>query len=238
MPFEAPRRAEWRWISGPNGLPLSNMAIDQAIYEAHAAGMAPATVRVYTWGCPALTIGRLQQAEKARVAFPSLPIIRRPTGGRAVVHGEDLTVAAAVREELVDARNYGQGLLATYFLLLEPVIETLRGYGVCVKRGQDRRNSGKSEDCFQSAAACDLIDAETGLKILGSAQLRSKGTILQQMSLRPLQKVDIASAEFERDLRSRFQEALNVPGWILKDKLTESEITRAKEIEAGAPAFT
>lgn len=208
------------------------MAIDQAIFEAHAAGIAPATVRVYTWGRSAVTIGRLQSEGAARAEFDGLPCIRRPTGGKAVLHGDDLTIAVAAKEELIRPLLTKRGLLACYFLLLEPVVATLREYGIDVERGIERDKASRSEDCFARIAACDLVNRHSGAKILGCAQLRAGGTILQQMSLRPLQKVQIAGDEFEYRLRHKFAEVLQIGSFSIETELSVREHTRAIEIES------
>lgn len=214
------------------------MAIDQAIFEAHAAGMVPPTVRVYTWGDLVITLGRLQSEEAAKAEFPGLPHVRRPTGGRAVAHGGDLTICVVVGEETLRPLAARRGVLSSYYALVAPVVAVLEEAGVPVDRGRDRRRHGGSQDCFGQAASCDLIDCTTGKKLLGSAQLRAKGATLQQMSLRPLEKVDILSADFENRLRHHFTQALHIAGWVPGNELTASEITRAREIEACAPALT
>jgi len=222
---------EWRWLSGPGvgDEPALNMAIDQAIFEAHAEGIAPPTIRVYEWEAPVVTIGRLQSAEAARAAFPGLTCIRRPTGGRAVLHGDDLTISVVVREDLIRSCLAKRGILASYHLLLEAVVKTVAEYGVCLDQGSDRRREARSEDCFERVASCDLVERATGQKALGSAQLRRGGAILQQMSLRPLQKVQILGSEFQSCLRHNFKDVLGIDRW-LENGLTPREQIRARAI--------
>lgn len=212
------------------------MAIDQAIFELHAAGMAPSTVRVYEWGLPALSIGRLQRAGDAVAEFPGLPWVRRPTGGSAVRHGDDWTISVMARQELVQPLAERRGVLASYFLLVAPIIAALEEYGIKVARGDRDGARNRSADCFARVAACDLVDAATGAKIAGCAQLQASGAILQQMSLRPLQKVRGGRHEFEERLRRQFGAILQVHNWSIEHELAASEWSKAREIYADSPA--
>jgi len=206
------------------------MAIDQALFEAHAAGMGLPTIRVYRWEGQALTIGRLQDLDAARAAFPGVSCIRRPTGGRAVLHGSDLTITVVASEEILRPRPTARGVLASYHLLLQGVVQTVEDFGGRLVPGRNLRRENRSQDCFERVAACDLVDQATGVKALGAAQLRRRGAILQQVSLRPLQNVEILGAEFQRRLRHNFTEVLQVCGWRVENELTQEELRRASRI--------
>ncbi len=188
------------------------------------------TIRVYDWDEPALTIGRLQDFEAARLAFSGMACIRRPTGGRAVLHGSDLTISVVVREEQLRPRIEERGVLGSYHLLVQAIVETAGEYGICLERSPNSRGTNRSQDCFKHVAACDLVDQATGEKLLGAAQLRRQGTILQQMSLRPLQNVEILGAEFQASLRHNFQKILQISAWRLENELTQEERARATQI--------
>ena len=89
----------WRWIgmSIPESSPGMNMAIDSVMVETAAKCDYAGTIRVYRWSAPAVTMGRLQKVQDVRSRFPNVSLIRRPTGGHAVEHGDDLTVSIVVR---------------------------------------------------------------------------------------------------------------------------------------------
>jgi lipoate-protein ligase A len=76
------------------------MAGDVALLEAFQRGEIPPTLRVYQWASPALTYGVNQQLPPRLVdacAALGIPMLRRPTGGKAVLHGHDLTVGLVFR---------------------------------------------------------------------------------------------------------------------------------------------
>ena len=74
------------------------MATDAALLrELRDDAQALPIVRVYGWDRPCVSLGRLQDEQAVRAAFPDLPLVRRPTGGRAVRHGDDLTASPSWR---------------------------------------------------------------------------------------------------------------------------------------------
>ena len=133
--------AQWRWSqeAGP-GTPDENMATDAALLrEMQDVGGALPIVRVYGWDRPCVTIGRLQDEAAVRAAYPNLPLVRRPTGGRAVLHGDDLTISIAAR--LADLPpGDGLGVLATYRLLAGGLLDTFRALGTDAAFGGEHRS--------------------------------------------------------------------------------------------------
>src|SRR5438874_167311 len=77
-----------------------NMAADEAILDAVGLSIAPPTLRLYRWESPALSVGRFQDIEKdidrAACKALNLEIVRRPTGGRGILHGGDLTCSVVI----------------------------------------------------------------------------------------------------------------------------------------------
>ena len=85
---------QWRLVVDGDLPGARNMARDVALLEAVADGEAPPTVRLYGWGPPCLSIGRHQGIEGADLAFcraEGVDVVRRPTGGRALLHHLELT---------------------------------------------------------------------------------------------------------------------------------------------------
>ena len=157
------------------------MLTDTALLAALGDAGIP-TVRVYTWSKSAVSIGRLQKEEAVRRLYPELPLVRRPTGGRAVVHGDDLTVTVALPLDCLTPERHS--VLASHELLVDPVKAALTACGLSVCYGGcPIRSQRDVVNCFDLAASCDLIDSHTGTKLVGSAQRREGHALLQQMSL-------------------------------------------------------
>ncbi len=161
------------------------MAADAALLqEAQSREDAVPTVRVYTWDGPCVSIGRLQDEAAVRAAFPSLPLVRRPTGGRAVRHGDDLCVTVAARLSCLPPRSQAS-VLATHRLFAGALVEAFCALGTPAEFGGETQKCGQggNVDCFAVACRCDIVDACTGRKLAGCAQRRAGGAVLQQMSI-------------------------------------------------------
>lgn len=199
--------ATWRIINSPAADGATNMAIDESILETVRQGQSPPTLRLYTWKPACLSIGRFQRAARSvdRDALASLgyDFVRRPTGGRAVLHDDELTYAViANATELAGAGSGGTGVLDTYLALSRGLAAGLARMGIPVElaprdagrahRGCGRGGDGCSETgsggrvggsaaCFDSPSAYELLAA--GRKIVGSAQVRRGSTLLQHGSI-------------------------------------------------------
>jgi lipoate-protein ligase A len=157
------------------------MGVDEALLRSAAAGGSPA-LRFYTWRGPWLSLGYPQPDDPAREAAcagAGVGIVRRCTGGRAVLHGGDLTWALAA-----PARALPPGVRASARLLAEALAAGLRALGVAVERagaGPAAAPPG-AFDCFARPAPEELCAG--GRKLAGSAQRRAGGGVLQHGSLR------------------------------------------------------
>lgn len=221
----------WRWIESgiTPGHPAMNMALDQALFELAARSEFAGAVRVYGWAHASITVGRLQNAAEVRLRYPDRVLVRRPTGGRAVEHDGDLTICVVARESDL-TRIAGRGISASHRLLVECVRRALGRQGVRTGYGTERK-AGHDPDCFSVAHECDLVDPATGCKLLGSAQARSGGAVIEQMSLRGWAAgTDWFGQEFLAALRESFQVGLGVDGWEPDPRLTEPEAGRAHEL--------
>ncbi len=201
-----------RWLQDETpGSPEKNMAADAALLAELANEDGPPAVRVCTWDRPSISLGRLQSEAPVRALYPDLPLVRRPTGGRAVLHGEDLTVSVAVRLEHLpeDSRS----ILASHHLIMGNVLRALQALGLeaCFGGCAIGSQSGII-NCFELSAACDLIDSHTGNKLVGSAQRREGTALLQQMSL-PLSILS-SRVLFLRTLKNEFQQTFSRAGFI------------------------
>lgn len=170
----------WR-ILVDDALPgAANMARDHAIAEALAPGTG--TVRFYRWSPPTLSLGRNEPATSGYRDFlrrrPEVGVVRRPTGGRAVVHDRELTYAVAL-----PARAFG-GPRGAYRKVTEGLLEGLRRLGVEARAAGGRVLPLDAGPCFLEAAEGEI--AVRGRKLVGSAQVRIGGAVLQHGSVLPV----------------------------------------------------
>lgn len=161
-----------------------NMAIDAALLETGGASDR-CIVRVYRWAVPTVSLGYFQQD---RTAVPTelrgLPVVRRLTGGGAILHDQELTYSCVVPAS--DPWRHEPSEL--YRRVHRAVIACLGELGfACGLRSESRGDplSGDAADpflCFLRADGNDVVSPE-GVKVIGSAQRRRRGTILQHGSI-------------------------------------------------------
>jgi len=172
-----------------------NMAIDEAILIHHLNGEVPPTLRVFRWSQPSISLGRFQSVEREieldLCQQRDVPLVRRPTGGRAVYHRDEFTYS------IVISKRYGvpSGIIAAYAYLAQGLMAALRLLRVQAEISDERVNKHPSAACFASSTQADLTSG--GFKLVGSAQVWKEDTLLQQGSL-PL---DDRAAEFFDMLR-------------------------------------
>jgi lipoate-protein ligase A len=163
------------------------MAIDEAIFRARAEGAVPPTLRLYAWRPPAVSLGRFQELDERidleAIRVRGYDLVRRPTGGRAILHSHEITYSVVVRE--TDIRD-GHALMTSYQEISRGIEAGLGLLGVQAVMGGLAQRKGEQRQplptiCFAKAARCDLVAG--GRKIVGSAQTRSRGTILQHGSI-------------------------------------------------------
>lgn len=160
-----------------------NMALDEAIMDAVALGDALPTLRFYAWEPPCLSLGKRQPldgVDLARCRADGVDVVRRATGGFAILHTDELTYSIAVLPEdprangaILDAyRKLSQGLLAGLRLLgAEPAMNPVVPGGV----------HNASAACFEMPSAYEIVVGHQ--KLIGSAQARPHGRVLQHGSL-------------------------------------------------------
>ncbi|MBN3896352.1 MAG: lipoate--protein ligase family protein [Nostoc sp. NOS(2021)] len=157
------------------------MAIDLWLLEQHQSGKHPSTLRFYTWSPPAISLGYHQRQypeywQHLTWQGQKLDLVRRSSGGRAVLHQGDLTYAV-VTSGLTGSR------LQVYEKICEFLIQGWRSLGVELQYGTQGRGYIHNPNCFGTATSADLVLPD-GAKLIGSAQLRRGGVILQHGSIR------------------------------------------------------
>lgn len=169
------------------------MAADVAIAEAARAGTARPTLRFYHWTPPCVTLGKFQPAEGNvqldACAELGYDVVRRPTGGRAILHDYEVTFSIIIAE--ADLPGAGANIMESYRALGAALVDGLRRLNLPAEL-VDRNATTRAGDppslmavgnpaCFAAKARCDLM--VSGKKLIGSAQLRKDGIIVQQNSL-------------------------------------------------------
>jgi len=160
-----------------------NMARDRRLLEELVAGERPATLRLYAWAPPCISLGRGQDPsllDLDAVRAAGLDVVVRPTGGQALLHDRELTysVVASQADPVV-----GGSLMTTYHRISEALLTGLAALGVRGEGAPDLRRpaAGLTPVCFASASAEEVL--VQGRKLLASAQYRTRGAFLQHGSL-------------------------------------------------------
>lgn len=142
--------------------------------------------RVYSWICPWVSLGKFQRPEEVMAA--SLPYVLRPTGGKAVYHGHDVTVGLAVPLSAIDCTE--RDIKKAYRSICKPLIDALNRCGMTANLAEETKHVGrgsKTEDCFAFNSPNDIVDIYTGKKVCGCALLMTPHSVLIQASI-PNQK--------------------------------------------------
>jgi lipoate---protein ligase len=169
------------------------MQIDRWLLQEFLAHRQPPTLRFYQWSPVAISLGYHQHRYPAAwrsLNYEGQPIdlIRRPTGGRAVLHQGELTYS------IVTAGISGSKL-AAYQQLCEFLIQGWRSLGVELTYGERGKEYRDQADCFATATGADLVLID-GYKFIGSAQLIRDGAVLQHGSMRLQPNLDLFKTVF------------------------------------------
>ncbi|MBT3515920.1 MAG: lipoate--protein ligase family protein [Nitrospina sp.] len=179
---------EWQVIEDEPKDGESNMAIDRAILESCGLGAIPPTLRLYSWKRPTLSIGHAQNfAKEIDVNLCrklGIQIVRRPTGGRALLHQHEVTYSFTAP---IPHPNFPSSLFGAYKTVAEALVEGLKGIGVKDPILASGRKTDKGRDPFHSPSclsSSNHFEIEVqGAKLVGSAQRRTKRAFLQHGSI-------------------------------------------------------
>ena len=163
-----------------------NMAMDRAMLQACCEGLIPPTIRLYGWNSPALTVGYSQNADRdvdqTRCRELGISLIRRPTGGRAILHHHELTYCVVAP---IPHPQFPHDLKGTYHVIAGALLLGLEEMGIrdgvlaMPQKGLPRQE--RSPACFSSLNHCEI--AVRGRKLIGSAQRRLSKAFLQHGSV-------------------------------------------------------
>jgi lipoate-protein ligase A len=227
------------------------MALDEAISEAVRRGLSPPTLRIYQWEYPSISIGHFQRASDINMDYCSqkgYPLVRRPTGGRAILHNDEITYSLSTR---FDSNIFKGSLHEDYSIISNAILSALKLCGIDARISHlKRQRRQRSPACFKSVSYGEIT--VEGKKLTGNAQKRYADGFLQQgsipISIDRLELKQLFNEEFDdvigikeilsditlNDLRNAlkkgFEETLNVK--MISDDPTDLEIRLARELEA------
>jgi lipoyl(octanoyl) transferase len=172
----------WRLITTPPARGAWNMAVDEAILEHVERGDSLPTLRLYAWDPPCLSLGRAQpflDADLTRLEAHGWEVVRRVTGGRAILHTDELTYSVTGR---VDEPNLAGSLLGSYNRLAGALLAAVQDLGLLVEMKEGKADNGTQNPvCFEVPSTYEIT--VNGKKLIGSAQARRKEGVLQHGSL-------------------------------------------------------
>lgn len=172
----------WRFIDTGACRASYNMAMDEAIATTVRKGNSPATLRLYEWSIPSVSIGYFQKMTDIDIDYcreRGIPIVRRPTGGRAILHDYEITYSFSIK---TDSEVFSRGLLDSYKKISKAFSCALSKIGIASELKLQREpHRNRSPLCFESTSYGEItINSK---KVIGSAQKRWPGGLLQQGSI-------------------------------------------------------
>lgn len=171
----------------------TNMARDVALLEALSFDR-PIVARVYGWEGPWVSLGCFQDPVKDLLPQCPVPWVMRPTGGKGVLHGHDVTVGMAASLRLVallsgetpaEEERLLRSVKAVYRAVCRPLVAALNACGIPAALGEDMAAGAsargpRTSDCFAHVSPNDIADARTGRKVCGCAlKIMPEGVLVQ-----------------------------------------------------------
>ena len=245
----------WRFIdSGPCSASY-NMALDEAIATVVRKNNAPPTLRIYAWDMPSVSIGYFQKISDVNTDYcreNSIPVVRRHTGGRAILHNHELTYSFSVK---TTHGLFSKGLRDCYKEISRAFNNALLKVGLLPEtRLRRRSHRSRSSLCFHATSYGEITI--NNKKVIGSAQKRWQDGLLQQGSIpysvdndNTLKVFRIEDAHVRQDLiiglkdifpdfnpdtfkkilKTSFEETFSI--WLIPSAPSSEEISLARDIE-------
>ncbi|MFH1866274.1 MAG: lipoate--protein ligase family protein [Candidatus Eisenbacteria bacterium] len=176
----------WRFLNSGRADGATNMAVDEAILAGVRDGSSPPTLRVYAWEPPTVSIGHSQKAstelDLQACARKGFGVVRRPTGGRAVLHAGELTYSVVGPSGVPPL---GGSIAESYRAIAAGLMLGLTALGIHAELAPastaSRSRGEVAPPCFVSAGRFEVV--VEGRKLIGSAQRRVGAAVLQHGSL-------------------------------------------------------
>jgi lipoate-protein ligase A len=203
----------WRFLDTGPCRATYNMALDEAIAVAVKRESAPPTLRLYGWYEPSVSIGYFQKIMDVDVRYcvkKNIPLVRRLTGGRAILHGHEITYSFSSKTM---SGRFSNGLLDSYkkistafgiALSKMSIYADMKLVRACRGLPFSRLRS-KSPLCFQSVSYGEITI--NGRKVIGSAQKRWTDALLQQGSIPLVTDGDDAAKVFRLDTAQKMKDS-------------------------------
>jgi lipoate-protein ligase A len=174
------RAAPWQVVRTPARRGVDNMAIDLALLDAAVAADRPAwTLRLYAWARPTLSFGRNEQARRwfspEGLARHGVEAVRRPTGGRALLHHREVTYS------LTGALPMDAPWRPVYDDVNAALVAALRALGVPAELADQPAGDARGRACFDRPSPGEVT--VQGAKLVGSAVWRRAHGFLQHGSI-------------------------------------------------------
>ena len=173
----------WRLLITPPAHGAWNMAVDESILEHVGRGESIPTLRLYAWTPACLSLGHAQpfaDVDVTRLKQHGWEVVRRATGGRAILHTDELTysITAPLNEPRVEG-----SVLESYNRLAQALLLAVKSLDIPVemKEGKSNENGILNPVCFEVPSTYEIT--VNGKKLIGSAQARKKEGVLQHGSL-------------------------------------------------------
>jgi lipoate-protein ligase A len=172
---------QWRLIYDKPRRGADNMARDEAVLNAVSQQSAAPTLRLYRWEPPCLSIGYGQpvnDVDRERLLERGWDIVRRPTGGRAILHADELTYSVTLSSDHPLAEG---GVIESYRRISRALLAALDSLGLRPQAQQVNQPNAEGPVCFETPSHYEIT--ANGKKLVGSAQARKKGGVLQHGTL-------------------------------------------------------
>ena len=176
----------WRLLYTPPARGAWNMAVDESILEHIHRGEALPTLRLYAWDPPCLSLGHAQSfkdVDRARLNANGWEVVRRLTGGRAILHTDELTYSVTGS---VEEPAFAGGVLESYNHLAQALLHAIHELGLPVEMKEhvltgEPAGQNLNPVCFEVPSTYEITVQDK--KLIGSAQARKKEGVLQHGSL-------------------------------------------------------
>jgi len=225
----------WRLLTTRPTHGAWNMAADEAILEQIGRGTSLPTLRLYAWDPACLSLGHAQpfaDVDSERLRSHGWEVVRRLTGGRAILHTDELTYSVIAPQ---DEPRVAGSILESYSRLAVALMRAVHDLGLPVEMKEGKADpDGKSNPvCFEVPSTYEITVG--GKKLIGSAQARRKGGVLQHGSLPlhgDLSRIVQALVFEEESDRERAAQRL-----LERATTVESVLGRVVDWETAAEAF-